>query len=139
MTTRRRQSSICMTTMRKIANSSARSLLLLLSFSACFSSKPAIQAPSETSEGRGTLVRPPASGQTTSPHAAHGWGASTDGGTAGQVIRVTTLAANGEGSLRKALEAEGPRLVVFEVGGVIDLAGRTLTVRQPHLTLAGQT
>lgn len=60
-------------------------------------------------------------------------------GVDGQVIRVTTLAANGEGSLRRALEAEGPRLVVFEVGGVIDLAGRTLTVRNPHLTLAGQT
>lgn len=55
------------------------------------------------------------------------------------MIRVTTLAANGPGSLRQALEAEGPRLVVFEVGGVIDLGGRTLTVRHPHLTLAGQT
>lgn len=55
------------------------------------------------------------------------------------MIRVTTLAANGQGSLRRALEAEGPRLVVFEVGGVIDLGGRTLTVRHPHLTVAGQT
>lgn len=35
--------------------------------------------------------------------------------------------------------AEGPRLVVFEVGGVIDLAGRTLVVRNPYLTVAGQT
>lgn len=52
---------------------------------------------------------------------------------------MTTLAANGAGSLRKALEAEGPRLVVFEVGGVIDLGGRTLTVRNPHVTIAGQT
>ncbi|HEX8411794.1 MAG TPA: right-handed parallel beta-helix repeat-containing protein [Thermoanaerobaculia bacterium] len=52
---------------------------------------------------------------------------------------MTTLAANGAGSLRHALEAAGPRLVVFEVGGVIDLAGRTLTVRNPHLTVAGQT
>ncbi len=52
---------------------------------------------------------------------------------------MTTLAARGAGSLREALEAEGPRLVVFEVGGVIDLEGRTLTVRKPHLTLAGQT
>ncbi|HYC90538.1 MAG TPA: right-handed parallel beta-helix repeat-containing protein [Thermoanaerobaculia bacterium] len=52
---------------------------------------------------------------------------------------MTTLAANGPGSLRRALEAEGPRLVVFEVGGVIDLGGRTLTVRNPQLTVAGQT
>ena len=60
-------------------------------------------------------------------------------GMDGQVIRVTTLAAKGAGSLRAALEAEGPRLVVFEVGGVIDLGGRTLTVRNPHVTIAGQT
>jgi hypothetical protein len=29
--------------------------------------------------------------------------------------------------------------VVFEVGGVIDLAGHTLTIRHPHVTVAGQT
>jgi hypothetical protein len=55
------------------------------------------------------------------------------------VLRVTTLAAGGPGSLRQALEQEGPRLVVFEVGGVIDLGGKTLVVRHPHLTIAGQT
>jgi len=55
------------------------------------------------------------------------------------VLRVTTLAAKGPGSLRAALEDPRPRLVVFEVGGVIDLEGRTLVVRTPHLTLAGQT
>ncbi len=55
------------------------------------------------------------------------------------MIRVTTLAAGGAGSLRRAIEAEGPRLIVFEVGGVIDLGGRTLTVRHPHVTIAGQT
>lgn len=57
----------------------------------------------------------------------------------GAVIRVTTLAAKGPGSLRAALEDPRPRLVVFEVGGVIDLEGRTLVVRSPHLILAGQT
>ena len=55
------------------------------------------------------------------------------------MLRVTTLAADGEGSLRRALLAEGPRLIIFDVGGVIDLGGRTLVVRNPHLTLAGQT
>jgi hypothetical protein len=62
-----------------------------------------------------------------------------DGGVNGTIIRVTTLAAKGPGSLRQALEADGPRLVVFEVGGVIDLEGRTLVVSHPHLTIAGQT
>jgi len=66
-------------------------------------------------------------------------GAKTQGGISGTVLRVTTLAASGPGSLRQALEAEGPRLVIFEVGGVIDLEGRTITVSYPHLTIAGQT
>ncbi len=37
------------------------------------------------------------------------------------------------------MEADGPRIVVFEVGGIIDLAGRRITVREPFLTIAGQT
>jgi len=68
-----------------------------------------------------------------------GFGATTDGGLSGVVLRVTNLEARGPGSLREALEAGRPRLVVFEVGGVIDLQGRTLVVRNPHLTIAGQT
>ena len=37
-------------------------------------------------------------------------------------LRVTTLAASGPGSLLAALETDGPRIVVFEVGGVIDFS-----------------
>lgn len=66
-------------------------------------------------------------------------GAHTEGGLRGAVIRVTTLAADGSGSLRSALERSEGRLVVFEVGGVIDLAGHSLVVKNPYLTLAGQT
>src|SRR5205823_89168 len=55
------------------------------------------------------------------------------------VIPITTLAPDGEGSLRRALDDPRPRLVVFEVGGVIDLRGASLTVRHPHLIVAGQT
>ena len=65
--------------------------------------------------------------------------ATTIGGTEGTLLRVTTLAADGPGSLRRALEDPRPRLVVFEVGGVIDLQGRSLDVRNPWLTVAGQT
>jgi Pectate lyase len=57
----------------------------------------------------------------------------------GAVLRVTTLAPDGPGSLRKALAADGPRLIVFEVGGVIDLGGKSLLVRKPHVVIAGQT
>lgn len=67
-----------------------------------------------------------------------GW-ALTSGGRAGALIRVTNLAAGGPGSLRAALEALGPRTVEFEVGGVIDLAGASLRIREGRLTVAGQT
>ncbi|MBI1407473.1 MAG: pectate lyase [Caulobacter sp.] len=70
---------------------------------------------------------------------ALGWAAQTPGGRGGKILRVTTLAADGPGSFRAAVETKGPRIVVFEVGGVIDLGGKTLTIREPFLTIAGQT
>src|SRR4051794_7386159 len=41
---------------------------------------------------------------------AQGFGAATPGGRGGQIVRVTTLAASGGGSLREALAAKGPRI-----------------------------
>jgi hypothetical protein len=67
-----------------------------------------------------------------------GW-AQTTGGQGGKDIRVTTLAADGPGSLKAALEASGPRIVVFEVGGVIDLGGQSVKLREGRITIAGQT
>jgi len=63
----------------------------------------------------------------------------TTGGRGGRIVRVTTLAADGEGSLKSAIELDVPRVIVFEVGGVIDLAGHALELRNPHVTIAGQT
>lgn len=63
----------------------------------------------------------------------------TTGGKGGRIIKVTTLAKDGPGSLKAALEAKGKRIVVFEVGGVIDLERSSLTVEEPYLTVAGQT
>jgi len=63
----------------------------------------------------------------------------TDGGAGGRIIRVSTLNKDGPGSLAEALAAKGPRIVVFEVGGTIDLERSALTVTEPHLTIAGQT
>ena len=68
-----------------------------------------------------------------------GFGLDTRAGQGGKVLRVTNLDAAGPGSLRAALEADGPRIVVFEVGGVIDLDKKSLSVKEPFLTLAGQT
>ncbi|RZJ31087.1 MAG: pectate lyase [Brevundimonas sp.] len=70
---------------------------------------------------------------------ALGWAAQTPGGRGGQIIRVTNLNSEGPGSLREAIEADGPRIVVFEVGGVIDLNRKTLKITNPFITIAGQT
>lgn len=67
-----------------------------------------------------------------------GW-ADTKGGAGGKIIRVTNLNASGEGSFAAAVAESGPRIVVFEVGGVIDLQGATIRISEPHLTIAGQT
>jgi pectate lyase len=82
---------------------------------------------------------PPAPAAPRAFEGAQGWAATTPGGRGGRIIRVTTLAADGPGSFREAVEARGPRIVVFEVGGVIDLKGQTLTIEEPFLTIAGQT
>ncbi|MGZ3304575.1 MAG: pectate lyase family protein [Asticcacaulis sp.] len=68
-----------------------------------------------------------------------GWAGETRGGRGGRIIRVTNLNADGPGSLRAAIEADGPRIVVFEVGGVIDLNSQELRIRNPYITIAGQT
>ncbi len=67
------------------------------------------------------------------------FGADTPGGRGGAIIRVTNLDASGPGSLRAALETAGPRIVVFEVAGVIDLNRRSLRIVEPRVTVAGQT
>lgn len=68
-----------------------------------------------------------------------GWAGGTPGGDGGTVIRVTTLAGSGPGSFREALAAKGPRTVVFDVAGVIDLGRQGLKVTEPFLTIAGET
>ncbi len=70
---------------------------------------------------------------------AVGFGTDSPAGRGGKIIRVTTLEAKGPGSLREAIEATGPRIVVFEVGGIIDLAKGSMTIREPFITIAGQT
>jgi pectate lyase len=67
------------------------------------------------------------------------FGTPTRGGLDGEVIRVTTLNSDGPGSFREAVNSSGPRIVVFEVGGVIDLNMEGIVITEPFLTIAGQT
>ena len=69
---------------------------------------------------------------------AEGYGRFARGGRGGKVYEVTTLADAGPGSLREAVDAEGPRTVVFRVGGTINLKSK-LVIRNPYITIAGQT
>ena len=69
---------------------------------------------------------------------AEGYGRFASGGRGGRVIEVTNLNDSGPGSLREAVDAEGPRNVVFRVGGAIWLKSK-LVVHHPYLTISGQT
>lgn len=76
--------------------------------------------------------------QATAAMPVKGW-ANTDGGRGGRILRVTNLNADGPGSFKWAVEQPGKRIVVFEVAGAIDLGLKVITIRQPELTIAGQT
>lgn len=69
---------------------------------------------------------------------AEGFGANTVGGRGGRVIKVTNLNDHGPGSLREAIELNEPRIIIFTVGGIINLETE-LSIRNPFLTIAGQT
>lgn len=89
--------------------------------------------------GTATARQDAAPAAATAFPGAQGWAAVTQGGRGGRIIRVTTLNPDGPGSLKAALEAKGPRIVVFEVGGVIDMGLTSWDIKEPYLTIAGQT
>jgi hypothetical protein len=89
-----------------------------------------------------TVVAAPAIAETVIEPAfpgAVGWASETVGGRGGQIIRVTNLNADGPGSLKAAIDTKGPRTVVFEVAGQIDLGKTSIEIKEPFLTIAGQT
>jgi hypothetical protein len=85
----------------------------------------------------GTFAVSPAFGTPAFP-GAEGFGADAVGGRGGAVLFVTNLNDGGPGSLRAAVETEGPRTVIFQISGTIALES-TLAIREPYITIAGQT
>ena len=70
---------------------------------------------------------------------AEGGGMLATGGRGGRILHVTTLDDNSsEGSLRWACTQDFPRIIVFDVAGVIALNSK-LTVTKDNCTIAGQT
>ena len=69
---------------------------------------------------------------------AEGFGAQSRGGRGGKVVFVTNLNDSGPGSLRAAVAMKEPRIVIFRVAGIVELKS-SLTVREPFVTIAGQS
>ncbi len=68
---------------------------------------------------------------------AEGYAAFASGGRGGNVVHVTNLNAAGSGSLAEAAAKAGS-FIVFDVGGVIDITGKSITIAS-NVTIAGQT
>ncbi len=68
---------------------------------------------------------------------AEGMAGAIEGGRGGQVLKVTTLDAGGPGSLQAALDVEGPRIIVFDVSGVIE--AEEIVITHGQVTIAGES
>jgi hypothetical protein len=77
-------------------------------------------------------VVPGAAGYGMDTRAAYACGSSP------AILRVTNLNDSGAGSLREALTASGPRVVIFETSGYINISS-DISITSPCLTVAGQT
>lgn len=100
-------------------------------------------APDEPAAGKIKYKAPPAKqaavkgNSTPAFPGCEGAGKYTTGGRGGEIYEVTTLEDGGKGSLRDAV-SKGDRIVVFRVGGTIELT-EGLDILGNNITIAGQT
>lgn len=67
-----------------------------------------------------------------------GFGIETPAGRGGEIYKVINLNPSGKGSLRECVEAQEPRICIFEISGTIFIT-QNLEINNPYLTIAGQT
>jgi pectate lyase len=87
--------------------------------------------------GAGGSIEVPSDGEVRAFPGAEGFAARISGGRGGKVIKVTSLAASGPGTLAAALGQSGPRIIVFQVSGVIE--ADLIEIPYGDVTIAGQT
>lgn len=72
------------------------------------------------------------------PGCLNDWGGNTIHGRGGTLIKVTNTNNTGTGSLREALTTSGARIIVFTVGGIIDIE-TYIKISDPYVYIAAQT
>ena len=77
-------------------------------------------------------------GQQLAFPTAEGFGKYASGGRGGIIYKVTNLNDDGEGSLRKGILKKGPRFIIFEISGTIELKSK-LDINNGDLSILGQT
>jgi len=132
----RRGSAVRQAAIRLRSRQPMLSILLLaaaaLTSSACSGAEEAAESAQAEPEGR--IVRD----KLAFPD-AEGYGRFSIGGRGGKIIFVTTLADKGPGTLRACIDAKGPRTCVFRVSGIIRFGEERPVIKNPYLTIAGQT